>query len=95
MRGCERLRTVAYMAAPMASRVINGEAVRACREALGLTQAGLAAAIKTDPSTISKIERGVHQPSAPTAWKLARRLGVPLSDISDPVPGGEPETVTP
>lgn len=35
-------------------------------------------------STLSRVERGLHQPSLPTLRKLATALGVPLADLVDP-----------
>jgi transcriptional regulator with XRE-family HTH domain len=34
-------------------------------------------------STLSRVERGLHQPSLPTLRKLAAALGVPLADLVD------------
>jgi transcriptional regulator with XRE-family HTH domain len=35
-------------------------------------------------STLSRVERGLHQPSLPTLRKLAVALGVSLADLVDP-----------
>lgn len=35
-------------------------------------------------STLSRVERGLHQPSLPTLRKLAAALGVSLADLVDP-----------
>jgi transcriptional regulator with XRE-family HTH domain len=40
-----------------------------------------AAGIST--STLSRIERGLHQPSLPTLRKIAAALGVSLTDLID------------
>jgi XRE family transcriptional regulator, regulator of sulfur utilization len=40
-----------------------------------------AAAIST--STLSRVERGLHQPSLPTLRKIAAALGVSLADLID------------
>jgi transcriptional regulator with XRE-family HTH domain len=40
-----------------------------------------AAGIST--STLSRVERGLHQPSLPTLRKIAAALGVSLTDLID------------
>jgi XRE family transcriptional regulator, fatty acid utilization regulator len=60
----------------------NGQALRAAREAKGLTQEQLAAAIDGTFGTISKLERGVGgEPRLSTITKLARALDVPAPDL--------------
>lgn len=47
----------------------------------GLTQAALGEKAKVDRNTIARLERGKHQPSLPTAKKLAEAFGVTVTDI--------------
>ena len=49
--------------------------LKAAREAVGLTQGGLAEAIGVSRKTINTVENGVFQPSTLLALKLARALG--------------------
>lgn len=51
-----------------------GERIKARRAALGLTQVGLAHAIKVAPMTISKWERGVMDPALSSIVPLADAL---------------------
>jgi DNA-binding XRE family transcriptional regulator len=67
---------------------LNAQAVIACREAKGLTQAGLAALAGISRSAMWQMENGQIQPSAPTAFAIAEVLGVEFSEITE---AGEPE----
>lgn len=51
-----------------------GEAVRARREELGLSQAELATAVGLHQTAISRLENGQFYPSVPTQLALAREL---------------------
>jgi transcriptional regulator with XRE-family HTH domain len=51
------------------------------REAQGLTQTELADAIGANQATISKIERGIGNPSLATIIKIASALGVHPTDL--------------
>lgn len=53
-----------------------GEAIRQQRQRLGMTQGQLAALIKVRSDSISRIERGHHQPSLPRLEKIALALEV-------------------
>jgi transcriptional regulator with XRE-family HTH domain len=48
-----------------------------------LPQEDLAHAAGISTSTLSRIERGLHQPSLPTLCKLAAALGVSPADLID------------
>jgi len=55
--------------------------LKAAREAVGLTQGGLAEAIGVSRKTINTVENGVFQPSTLLALKLARALGRPVESL--------------
>jgi len=55
--------------------------VRELREAQGLTQADLGAAIGVTRHTIIAIERGHYSPSLESAFRLARLFGVGVEDV--------------
>jgi len=76
----------------MATRRVNGAAIRAIREALGLSQRELAARAGVRNTQISNVEAGVNGMSPAVARRVADELGVPLAAITNPVP--EPETAT-
>lgn len=56
-----------------------GAAIRAAREARGLTQEAVAAAVGVYPSYISLIENGRHTPGPEVADSLVRELGLGAS----------------
>lgn len=56
--------------------------VKRQRKALGMTQAELALKVGVTKQYITMLERGKHRtPSLPTLRKLARALGVPVTDL--------------
>lgn len=57
----------------------SAQAVAAARAAAGISQKGLAALTGIDQSDISKIERGVVNPSVATLDRIAKALGGRLS----------------
>ena len=64
--------------------------VREHRTALGLSQAGLGAALGVSRQTVNAIETGRYLPSLPLAFALARHFGVAVEDLFHPDPGGQP-----
>lgn len=58
-----------------------GRAVRHLREQRGWSQEALAARAELNRSYMGEIERADVMPSLATADKLARALGLPLSDL--------------
>lgn len=60
-----------------------GERVRALRDRAGLTQAQLADAAGIEAVTLSRYECGARSPSVSTLGRIARALGVPVSDVVD------------
>jgi transcriptional regulator with XRE-family HTH domain len=56
----------------------------------GLDQSALAEAVGLSRSSISRILSGGQEPKLGVAWKLARRLGVPLDYLADEEDAGEP-----
>ena len=63
-------------------RQINGAAIRAIREPLGIPQGELAKRAGISPSHMNKIEKGVEIPKLETAVRIARALGVVLDAIA-------------
>jgi transcriptional regulator with XRE-family HTH domain len=59
--------------------------VRKCREARGLTQERAGEKASLDPTYISGIERGVRNPSLLSICRLAKALGVTVSDLAEGV----------
>lgn len=85
-----------------------GPAVRAAREARGLSLRELARRLDVSPSFVSQVEHGKANPSVGTLYALVTVLGTTLDDLigdessrqprSDstlPVPGGWPRVETP
>jgi transcriptional regulator with XRE-family HTH domain len=63
---------------------LNGAAVAALREEAGISQAELARQCGISAAHLSKLENGLSQPSAPIASRLALRLRVGVTDITQP-----------
>lgn len=63
-------------------RQINGAAIRAIREPLGIPQFELAERAGISPSHMNKIEKGVEMPKLETAVRIAKALGVALDAIA-------------
>ncbi len=64
--------------------------VRHHRTELGLSQAGLGAALGVSRQTVNAIETGRYLPSLPLALGLARHFGVAVEDLFHPEPGDLP-----
>src|SRR5689334_14969500 len=60
-----------------------GARIRATRKAAGLTQAELAEAVGVEPESINRIENAKLNPSRDTLQKVAKVLGVKLSNLVD------------
>lgn len=60
-----------------------GEKIRRLRKQQGLTQEELAVKVRVSSTYIGFIEQGLRNPSINTADKLARALGVSLSELFD------------
>ena len=67
---------------PLAAFGLN---VRQRREALGLSQLKAAERADLDPTYISGIERGVRNPSLLSIVRLAKALGVTMSELCEGV----------
>lgn len=63
-------------------RRLNGESVKALRKALGISLRTLSTDIGRNPGFISRVERGIYNPSDATMVAIAKRLGVPLDAIT-------------
>lgn len=68
----------------MSRRLVNGPAVRALREAVGVKHGILAIDCDISPGYLTNIEKGIKQPSPAVARRIADRLGVPLDAITYP-----------
>lgn len=71
-------------------RQVNGAAIRAIREPLGIPQGELAKRAGISPSHMNKIEKGVEAPKIETAARIAQALGVALdaiAPVTEPVSG--------
>jgi transcriptional regulator with XRE-family HTH domain len=67
------------MALPLRQRL--GKAIKRLRAKAGLSQEGLADRAKLHRTTMSEIERGVSNVSVDIAERVARALGVSLSQL--------------
>ena len=64
-----------------------GLGVRKQREAHGLTQEALAEKADLDQTYISGIERGIRNPSILSIAKIAKAMGISLSQLTNGVRG--------
>jgi transcriptional regulator with XRE-family HTH domain len=64
----------------------DGEAIRQLREEQGLSNLALAERAGISPTYMSRLENEVRQGSHEARSRIAAALGVPLSQISKPVP---------
>jgi transcriptional regulator with XRE-family HTH domain len=69
------------MSSRQRSLICFGKNVRRLRGASGFTQERLADRADLDPTYISGIERGVRNPTLMILIRLAKALGVPLSEL--------------
>jgi len=66
----------------MSKRVSLRTMVKRRRTELGMTQAALAQKVGVTKQYITMLERGKHRtPSLPTLRKLAKALGVPVTEL--------------
>ena len=65
--------------------------VRERREAQGLSQADLAAAVGVSRQTINAIERDRYDPSIELAFELAAHFDCRIEDLFDPELDGAPD----
>jgi len=68
-----------------------GPRIRELRQARGLTQQHLAAAIGTGPQYLYQVESGFRQPSLSAIERLAEVLAVPIAELF----GSQPLTTNP
>lgn len=61
--------------------VAFGRAVRAHREALGISQEALAERCDLDRTYVSGVERGRRNPTVQAVYRIARGLGVPAAAL--------------
>ena len=69
----------------MAARRSNGASIRALRESLGIPHGKFAIRCSISPGYLTNIEKGIKQPSAEVARRIADELGVPLDAVTYPV----------
>lgn len=69
------------MSAIQKHRRLLGESVRNARKEAGLSQEKLAEKADLSAVFISRIERGVESPSVDNLLKIAKALGVRVSDL--------------
>ena len=62
-----------------------GQAIRAAREARGLTQADLAARTQIAQAYLSYLEQDQREPSLSIAARIARELQIPLDELANTV----------
>jgi transcriptional regulator with XRE-family HTH domain len=67
--------------APQPTLAALGRAVRTLRDERGMTQSDLADAAGISTQHLSHIERGLRNPSVEVAARIARALGVALSEL--------------
>lgn len=67
-----------------ARRVHPGETIRRVRMDRGMTMRELARRIGLAPSHLSKIERGLANPSVGTLWTISDELGIPVARLFSP-----------
>lgn len=60
---------------------VDGPLIRRLREDAGFTLRMLAGRAGLDPASLSRIERGLQDPSPPMALRLADALGVAIADL--------------
>lgn len=69
--------------------ILNGQKLRAAREAHHLSRPQLAERVGVDPATIKRIENGTMQPIVGKAARIAEALDVPLESLLSPNGGSE------
>ncbi len=70
-----------------------GQVIRAIRKKRGETLEQLAFSIKSDPSNLSRIERGVQQPAPESLRMIATALGTTVSALHAAVEGAEQSSI--
>jgi transcriptional regulator with XRE-family HTH domain len=68
-------------------RAVNGAAVKALREALGMRQDEMASRLGISGPYLANIEAGRKQPRAYLQSRVAEVLGVPITAVTYPVTG--------
>ena len=68
----------------------TGRRIRDARKEAGMTQAALAKAIGRDAMTVSRLERGLNEPTLPTAAAICSALNVTLDSLMTDVPRNNP-----
>ncbi len=66
---------------PAKSIPTNGAAIRAIRQAYGLTREEVAAAAEISPGALANIENGYRDSTPPVLRRVAERLHVPLDAV--------------
>ncbi|HZH77165.1 MAG TPA: helix-turn-helix transcriptional regulator [Archangium sp.] len=71
-----------------------GDAARAARLRLGLTQAEVAKKVRLKPGVYGRVERGAMAPSVPTLRRICETLGI-SSDVLLSLSAQAPEAMAP
>lgn len=74
------------------ARVHPGEIVRSERHRQGMSMRELARRIGLTPSHLSKMERGLVNPSVGALWMISDELGIPVATLFSGGPDGSSET---
>lgn len=68
---------------PHSPYVVDGMKIRILRDRAGWSLSRFAQAVDTDISHLSKVERGLHQPSASLRNRIAEALGISIDEIAE------------
>lgn len=77
----------------MSKRHAHGPAIRAIREATGVSISAFAPRVDCTQGYMSNVELGHKQPTVEFLSRVARQLGVPLDAVSYVIPDCEHEGV--
>lgn len=78
----------------MDARKVVGENVRRYRDAAGMTQAALAAAMEVDRAYVSGLELGQRNPTVVTLWHVALALRIKPYQLLEESPAFTPKPKT-
>ena len=68
------------------TRKVNGAAIKALRDAVGIKQGVLATRCRISQAHLNNIEAGRRQPAHDVTARIARQLGVEVDAITYPAP---------
>ncbi len=80
----------------MEIQAIVAQNIRSLRVARGLSQEALAVDAEIDRTYVSRLERGLENPTVAVLERLTRALNVPIGDLfREPLPGEVPAPILP